>query len=313
MIDELDRKILAILDWNARMPATHIAKRLRANKDVVARRIQKLEESKTIANYYPVLNLRRLGYYTHRLNFDTVELTAAREAEFVAFLDKDIGAGLIYRMDSPYKYGVYVWTKGMYELEGILLRIKKFLGTQLTKYRYMLLCTITQYPKDTVFAKRFHSDLRLVNEEGHVSHDDHDLLVLRALAHNARSSTIDISKRTGIPQQTVSSKIKAMERKGIILGYRAEIAIQHLGFEHYAFEVYLSDWSEVDKLRAWANVDPHVTWFEPSVGGIDVDFALEVRDRAHLETELMQLRQRFPSIRKLIHYTERYWKLTYVP
>ncbi len=313
MVDELDRRILSVLDWNARMPVSQIAKQLRANKDSVNRRILKMEAQKIIAGYYPVLNLRRFGYFTHRLNFDTVELNAKREKEFMHFMDKEIGAGLVYTMDSQYKYGAVVWTKSMYDMEGMLFKIKKFLGTELVAYRYWLMCTITQYPKDAVFGKQMHQHRYRIDDEPIVSYDTEDISILRELARNARLSTTEIGHRTKIPQQTVSTKIKSMQRKGIILGYRAEIAIQQLGFEHYAFEVYLSDQSQAEKLRAWANVDPRVTWFETAIGGMDVDFNLEVRNREDLELQLQSLRERFPTIRKLIHYTERYWKLTYLP
>jgi Lrp/AsnC family leucine-responsive transcriptional regulator len=313
MLDELDKKILAILDWEARLPATQIARRVRSNKDVVASRIKKLEARGVIKQYYAVLNLMKLGYHSHGINFDTVELTPEREAAFVAFLDKEIRAGLIYRMDAPFKYGIIVWTKDMYSLEGILLRIKRFLGTQLVLYRYRVFCDVTQYPRDAVFGKTHHSRKCSIDDRAPVGHDDEDLAILRELAADSRVSTMELSRRTGIPQQTVSYRMKALERKGVILGYRAEFVIQELRFEHYCIEVYLADQSDVASIEAWADVDPHVTWFETAFGGMDLDLVIEVRDRAALEEKLNELRRRFPNIRKFIYYTERYWKLTYLP
>jgi DNA-binding Lrp family transcriptional regulator len=216
-------------------------------------------------------------------------------------------------MDAPFKYGVYLYTKSMYDVEALLLKIKKFLGVQLVAYRYNLLCVVNQYPKDAVFGQHIHKHRFRIDDQPTVHYDDEDLVILRQLAENARASTMEISRKTGVPQQTVSYKIRVLEKKKVILGYRAEIAIQQLNFEHWAFEVYLSDQSQVEQLAQWANTDPHVTWFETSIGGMDVDFVTEAKDHEDLEAQLNELRKRFPNIRKLLHYPERYWKLTYLP
>jgi Lrp/AsnC family transcriptional regulator, leucine-responsive regulatory protein len=312
-IDNLDLKILSILDWEARLPASRIAKRVHSNKDVVASRIRKLEKNKVILQYYPILNLAKLGYQTHRLNFDTDELSSANEDEFVRFLDKEIGCGLIYKMDSMYQYGVYLWTRSPYDVENALSRIKEFLGSRLQRYRYSLLCAISQYPKDAIFGRTFHARKCLIADFNPVPYDEEDLKILRELAKDARLSTMDIGRRIGVPQQTVHYRMRSLEKKKVILGYRAEIVIQALGFEHYAFEPMLKDPSESALFEKWANTDPHVTWFETGIGGVDMDFVLEAKDRNDLERQLNDLRKRFPHIKKLLHYTERYWKMTYLP
>ncbi len=313
MVDVLDKKILAVVDWEARLPISQIAKRVRSNKDVVLNRIKRLEESGIITQYYPVLNLGKLGYFTHRLNFQVEELSEEREKQFIHFLDKEINAGLIYKMDQQFQYGVYIWTSSVYELEKLLLKIKKFLGRSLVEYKLHLLCSIRQYPKDAVFEKEEHTMYVKIEGGEKLGVDKEDFLILKELEKNARISTVELSKRTNIPQQTVSYKIKMLEKKKIILGYRAEIKIQKLGFEHFALEIYLFDQSQMDKFRLWADLDPHVTWFETAVGGVDLDIALEVKDRNELEKKLNELKKKFPDIRKINIIAERYWKLTYVP
>src|SRR3990167_8659738 len=98
-MDKLDLKILAVLDWNARIPLKAIARSLNANKDVVAYRIKKLEETGIIKRYFPVLDMSKLGYHTSRLYFDLEEMDEQQEKKFLYYLDKEINAGLIFRMD----------------------------------------------------------------------------------------------------------------------------------------------------------------------------------------------------------------------
>lgn len=50
--------------------------------------------------------------------------------------------------------------------------------------------------------------------------DDKDQKILKELSMDARLSSQDISKRTGIPTTTVFNRIKKMEQDKIIRGYR---------------------------------------------------------------------------------------------
>src|SRR3989338_6643284 len=110
-IDLVDYKILRILDWNGRRPLSLIAKQISSNKDVVAYRLKKLEEEGIITRYFPVLDMGRMGYYTSRLYFDLEEMDETKEKEFLAFLSRELNAGIIFRMDYPYRYGILLWTK----------------------------------------------------------------------------------------------------------------------------------------------------------------------------------------------------------
>lgn len=61
-IDEIDNKILDLLDKDGRMPITIIAKSLNLSLNAVKYRIKRLEKEKIILGYRCKLNIRRLGY-----------------------------------------------------------------------------------------------------------------------------------------------------------------------------------------------------------------------------------------------------------
>ncbi|MBI4235504.1 Lrp/AsnC family transcriptional regulator [Candidatus Peregrinibacteria bacterium] len=56
-LDKLDWNILALLDWQGRMPIQQIAKQVKSNKDVVGYRIKHLEKNEIIIsdnfNWWP--------------------------------------------------------------------------------------------------------------------------------------------------------------------------------------------------------------------------------------------------------------------
>ena len=61
-MDSIDRKILALLQKNARMTVKELAGRVSLSAPSVAARIQKMEESGVISGYHAVINTEMAGY-----------------------------------------------------------------------------------------------------------------------------------------------------------------------------------------------------------------------------------------------------------
>lgn len=61
-IDDLDMKILRILNTNARKSYRDIAKELDLSLTTVSKRIKRLEEQKVILGYAPILDQEKLGF-----------------------------------------------------------------------------------------------------------------------------------------------------------------------------------------------------------------------------------------------------------
>ena len=312
-MDKLDWKILQILDFNGRMPISQIAKKVRSNKDVVAYRIKRLEEENIIVRYFPVLDMNKLGYHTSRLYFDLEEMNETQEKQLIEFLNKEINAGLIFRMDYPYRYGIVVWTKSIYDIEEIIIKIKERLGKALLRYNYTLFCTYRVYPKDYLFGRKHHEQNYSIHPGDKREYDKIDFLILRELAKNARFSTVQIAQNLKVPQTTVSHKIRTMEKEKIILGYRAEINFIKLGYTNYFLEIYLEENHNLTQIEAWANTSKNTVWLQKIIGTCDIETEVEVKDRVELEALLNELRTRFKNIRKIIFWSQEYNKLTFLP
>ena len=67
--------------------------------------------------------------------------------------------------------------------------------------------------------------------------DDADIRILRALQDDARLSFRDLAELAGVSTPTASSKVKALEAKGVIRGYRTEVAPEALGEQVFVLDV----------------------------------------------------------------------------
>ena len=79
-MDSTDRKILALLQQNARMTVKELAGRVSLSAPSVAARIQKMEESGVIAGYHAVINTEMAGYPIRA--FIQVQVKVKRRADF---------------------------------------------------------------------------------------------------------------------------------------------------------------------------------------------------------------------------------------
>jgi len=69
------------------------------------------------------------------------------------------------------------------------------------------------------------------DQPGTVELDELDIDILRSLNDNARKSFRDIAKELQISLTTVSNRVKAMEKAGVIQGYIPVIDATKLGFD----------------------------------------------------------------------------------
>lgn len=67
--------------------------------------------------------------------------------------------------------------------------------------------------------------------------DDADIRILQALQEDARLSFRDLAGIAGVSTPTASSKVKALEAKGVIRGYRADVSPAALGEQVFILDI----------------------------------------------------------------------------
>jgi len=75
--------------------------------------------------------------------------------------------------------------------------------------------------------------------------DGFDRAILAALSQDGRMSVADLARQIGLSKSPTQARLKRLEAKGIITGYRALIDPIRMGLDHVAFvEVRLTDTRE---------------------------------------------------------------------
>ena len=110
--------------------------------------------------------------------------------------------------------------------------------------------------------------------------DPYDRKILSALTENARLSMVDLAARVGLSKTPVAARVRALEEKGVIQGYRAILSPEKLDLQHVAYvEVKLSDprQSALAKFNDAARAVPEIEECYMIAGGFD--YLIKVRSR----------------------------------
>lgn len=107
--------------------------------------------------------------------------------------------------------------------------------------------------------------------------DATDRAILSILQEEARITNVELARRVGVSPPPCLRRVRALEERGLIRGYRAVLDERALGWPVTAFAmVHLASQREADlaAFAAWARDRPEVrsTW---TLSG-DVDFLLKV-------------------------------------
>lgn len=84
-MDNIDKKIITLLQKNARMPLKALAEQVYLSSPAVSARIERLEKEEIITGYEAKINEMKLGY--HITAFINLELAPIQKPEFYSFVE----------------------------------------------------------------------------------------------------------------------------------------------------------------------------------------------------------------------------------
>lgn len=111
-----------------------------------------------------------------------------------------------------------------------------------------------------------------------------DRRILAELTADARIPVAELARKVGLSKTPVAARIRAMERRGLITGYRVMLSPVQLGLTHVTWmEIRLSDTRQraLEQFNAAIRAIPEVEECYMIAGGFD--YLLKVRSRDMIE------------------------------
>lgn len=126
-MDKIDKKIIALLTQNGRMPVKEIAKQIGLTSPAVSSRIRRMEEQGLIAGYTVVLHRPKSEHQVSALI--SVSIQPAQRDEFLNMLSTQPEVTQCYHVTGSHSFISNVCCQNMQRLEHLITRFQRLGAT----------------------------------------------------------------------------------------------------------------------------------------------------------------------------------------
>lgn len=274
-IDKTDRKILAELDQNCRIPGTILAKKVLKSRQAVEYRIDQLTQKGLITSFNASINPHRMGYKLFKVYLRLRNIPEEKKKLFeylqshssVYWMGECSGSwDLIFAVFAQNDYQFY-------ELKNEL--ISKF-SSIIIEEDGEILIDVKQYPK-MYFTNKIHPPAQFGGEVVNPELEEVDYKILSQIVNEARLPVNEIARRITSTPIIVRSRLKKLEEKEIIIQYRLGINLNLLGKELYKVILRLDRYNKEDerKLLTYVSNLPQTQYLIRNLWQIELEFVVD--------------------------------------
>jgi len=297
-LDVKDKKILYELDFGARQPLSHIAKKVRLSQEVVSYRIKRLEERGIITGYYTVIDNTKAGYMFCRFFAKLQNLTPETEKKLIEYAKKDPRVGWIVTLAGNWDIALVIYAKTIADLKESCDRIN-FEFAKNIKEKYVTIATKIYHFKHNYLYGTCDTDELIwgvASKEQHTI-DEIDQKVLQKLSSEARKTSVAIASEVELTADAVRRRIDNLVKKKIILAFRAEINIEKLGYQHQKVLLNTEDMNlkEKNRIIEFLRQHPKVIYITEALGKSDLEFEIVTKNSPEFYDEMRKLLIMFPN------------------
>jgi DNA-binding Lrp family transcriptional regulator len=292
-LDLRDRKILNEIEMNARITHAELAKKLKTSKQVVKYRIENLEKQKIIQGYFAIIDLLKLEYSVHVLYLKLQEISSKKQEEWHKQIDKHQDVLSSGKNAGAWDLTVVIKSKNNQELDRIFKELtrgkedkikKKIITTQIE----------STYLTETVFYNKQGNEATTDGGEI-IKIDETDDKLIKILAENCRISLLNLSEKLKMSPNGVKERIKKLEQKKIIVGWKTKINYELLGFLHFRVFIHAKKMSMefYKQIKEWLKQKGNIESVSRFWGYADIDFRIHAKDIFELYKTIAELKDTF--------------------
>jgi len=286
-IDTKDKKILSVLDMDARIPLSKLAKQVGLSRDVVNYRIRKLEQRKIIEGYYTVIDVTKIGMIYCRTFFKYRSVSSDVEKEILEFCRQHKHITWVIFGEGKYNLSIMIITESMKVIEKTIDEMKSRFGRYLQNAYVTPAFRIWHYKHNFLYDTQ--DDRELIMGEGSVEIDDRDRRLIELLSGNARATLIELSKQMKSTPKSMVVRIRKLVKNRIILAFRAKINTRLLGYDTY--KVFLTLQSSDKKLLTYLKSNPNVVYATKPMGTHQLEFEIMLANMNELHEQMREMQK----------------------
>ncbi len=300
--DLTDRKILAELDKDSRLPNNQIAKKLRFSREKVDYRIKQLFRKGIIKKFPTIINPTKFGYSMHKLYFQFQNLTIEKEKELISYLHKNPYVQWITSCKGKWDMNIIVFAHNVEHFNELVKEFYNRYGQYIFNQNFNITLAVGNMEKGWILKEKSHYShiIYTANEREDVQMDMIDLEILKIIANNSRMPVVDIARRIHSTPRIVQYKLKNLEKKQVIKGYTVSLDYNLLKKQFYKVIFYISVINDSlrNKLIEYCRKQNNMPYFIFCVGEWPFEVEYVVDDIDEFYRAIEEIKSAFPEIKR---------------
>ena len=307
-LDLKDRKILYELDIDSRQSFRSLGRKVNLHKDVVAYRVKKLIEDKLIFNFYTYVDLSKLGYNFLRFYFKLQNTSPEIKNKIIQELVNNKYSAFVNSAEGEVELTTYFAVKNIYEFAQIWEKFYNQFGQYFAHiwfsiwYHECMYCYSFLLESDQ--NKRTDKNTTVTFGQGtKVEIDELDFQILKILSPNSRVPSLEIAKKLNVTVNTIKRRISDLKKKGVIKGYKIDIAFDRLDYKFYRLDIYLKNHSMCYKINDYITDNPLIRSRYISLGdAADLEYEIVIKSIDQVRQLMEDVTVKFPECIKNYRY-----------
>ncbi len=298
-LDLKDKKILFELDFDARIPYSHLARKVGLSKQGIEYKINNLIKKGVIKGFYPVVNTPKLGYLYCRLILTMQNLTEGQETEIMKFLRNHKKVFWLFSLQGTFDIGLAIWAKSVQEFKEFTNEIETKFGSYIKRKVESIMTDVIHYQNRYLLERVETKEIHIKETQERAEIDELDKKILTALCDNGRMSLVKIAAQVNQSAKVVAYRIKRLEKKKLIEGYRPIIDHKKIGCTHLKIFIALNNLTKEKllKLKRYIKDNPLVIYIVEGIGlPADLDIEMVIQSNEQLFEFIRDLKFKFPTL-----------------
>lgn len=317
-LDTYDKKLLYELDRKSNISVSKLGKKLRRSRQFIIYRLKRLEEEGLITGYNAIVDMSTLGYFTFRVYFKTQQMTDEQGKAFVKHVKENLSqVWTITTMHGDWDFALFLGVKKISEFHEIWGSIMQQYKQYIKNYNVAVYAPIYNFNR-TFFMDKEQKEQPLTRIYGQGTKqeiDELDWQIIEAYASNVRISSLALAKKLSVTADTIRNRIKKLEKRQIICGYKLGLDLNKIGYAGYRVDLELVSTEKNKELFEYCKQHKNIYQINKSIGGADFETEIIVKDLNHLLEIIDELKQQFPYIINDVNYFgfSTFHILSYIP
>jgi DNA-binding Lrp family transcriptional regulator len=295
-LDVKDRKILALLSADARMPVTQLAKQVQLSHDAVQYRIERLKKEGVIIGFFPNVDYSRLGYYVFHMFFLLSEESPEEQTRFIRFVSKHPNVISVIEYTDKWDVEVVCIAKSMLEFDRIIMDISSQFSDLIEEKQKVEI--IKKYAVRFMPPIAKMSTKETIRTQEPAELDGKDLHILKLLCCDCRTSSYKIAEDVGLSADTVQYRIKQLKACGVIRNFTILVNFSKIPYFWYTFmmEMRLFDAKQEAKFQSFLEQNQNILRAAKTLGGWDLLLYIVTEDQRQYHKIIKEIKTAFSSV-----------------